>query len=106
MAGAVMSMTERRILTFVETGGHYHAYMGTHLVGAVRERHGVEQTGEWIFYLCETHHGQRVHNWRGARDIDAAKEALLRYAADWYDAAHTPLAPGQGERLARHARVG
>ena len=39
--------------------------------------------------------------WHAARDVDAAKEALIAHVADWYDAAHQPLAQGQGERIAR-----
>lgn len=96
----------QQIITFVQWGGCHLAFLGVHLVGAVRDRTGGELAGEWIFYLCEDGHGRAVHNWRGARDIAAAKQALIDHTADWYDAAHQPLAPGQGERLARHARVG
>jgi phage/plasmid primase-like uncharacterized protein len=83
------------------------AFLGVHLVGAVRDRvGGGTQAGEWISFLCEAGDGRPVSNWRGAQDLDAAKAALREHIARWYDAAHTPLAPGQGERLAGQARVG
>lgn len=97
---------EQRMITFVQSGNCHLAYLGVHLVGAVRDRTGGQMAGEWIFYLCEQDHGRPTQNWRGARDIAAAKQALIDHAADWYDAAHQPLAPGQGARLARHARIG
>jgi hypothetical protein len=99
-------MTDQRIITFVQSGKCHFAFLGVHLVGAVRDRVGGPLAGEWIFCLPENQHGVPVQNWRGALDIDAAKQALIDHAADWYDAAHQPLAPGQAERLARYARVG
>ena len=88
----------RDILTFVRFGNHHAAFLGVHLVGSVRDRAG--GGAEWISYL-----GVDIRKmvWRGAADIDAAKAALIAHAGDWYEAAHQPLAEGQGERIARMA---
>lgn len=89
-------MTEpREILTFVRFGNHHAGFLGVHLVGSVRDR--AAGGAEWISYL-----GVEIKNmaWYGARDIDAAKAALIGHVSDWYEAAHQPLAEGQGERIA------
>lgn len=90
-------MSEQRILSFVPHGEHHAAFMGTHLVGSVRPRGA--GGAEWICFLA------RDNVWHPARDIDGAKLALTYHVVDWYEAAHQPLAEGQGERIARQARV-
>lgn len=93
-------MTEpRKILAFVPFGNHHAAFLGVHLVGSVRDRPG--GGAEWISYLGVPLAQMR---WHPARDIDVAKDALIEHATDWYEAAHQPLAEGQGERIARQLR--
>lgn len=82
-------------VVFVDRGGILVAFMGTVIVGMVR----VEPCA-WAF--CQA---AAVASWQSAASLDAAKAALRRRVADWFDALHTPLEPGQGERMARQVRA-
>jgi hypothetical protein len=75
---------------FVQIRGVLAAFMGVHLVGAVR----IDPPG-WRSFLS----GELHSPWHGAPNVDAAKDRLRRVVADWYDALHQRLAPGQAERL-------
>lgn len=82
-------------VTFVAYSGIEIAFLGVHAVGAVRSRSGCELRAEYLGMLP----GDGPH-WRGARNLDDARDRLRAHIARWYDAAHTPLVEGQGERLA------
>jgi hypothetical protein len=77
-------------VTFVPVRGVEAAFIGVHLVGAVRA-----DPPAWRSFLS----GELHAPWHKAADADAARAALRRQARDWYDALHTRLAPGQAERL-------
>lgn len=77
---------------FVPIRGVEAAFIGVHLVGAVRSA-----PPGWRTFLS----GELHSPWHPAPSVDSARAALRRIARDWYDALHTPLAPGQAERLSR-----
>lgn len=83
-------------VVFVTFCGCEFAFLGTHQVGVVRDRGA---GAEWLSYLARD--GRST--WRPAASLDQARDGLRRHVRDWYDALHTPLEPGQGERLAAQA---
>jgi hypothetical protein len=83
-------------VVFVDRGGIEVAFLGVVIVGMVRP-----YPCAWAF--CQMGTGA---TWHHAATIDNAKAALRRRVREWFDALHTPLEPGQGERLAGQVRVG
>lgn len=91
-----MSGAENDGVVFVDRGGVEVAFLGVVIVGMVR----AEPCG---FAFCQMGAGA---TWHPAASIDNARAGLRRRVREWFDALHTPLEPGQGERLARQMRAG
>jgi hypothetical protein len=83
-------------VTFVPfRAGYEAAFLGTVMVGAVR----AEPCG-WTLTR-----GTGGADWQRIDTLDNARAAVRRRVAEFYDALHTPLEAGQGERLAERARL-